>query len=171
MEITSRPAVRIVCLDAQSRILLLKWRDPYDGDLLWEPPGGGIEVGETPIEAARRELLEETGLAPAAIVDRPITVRRDTKWNGKRFVGPEPFFLARYSVARPQLSRLGLLEDEQRNLAGYAWLSPADLAAVPERIEPPSLVAVIADLDPRGAWDYSSPRNSGPRQSRERPST
>jgi len=54
----ARETVRIVCLDAQYRLLLLRWRDPHSGQFLWEPPGGGIEPGESPIEAARRELWE-----------------------------------------------------------------------------------------------------------------
>ena len=32
------------------------------GPLNWELPGGGAEEGEDPASAARRELLEETGL-------------------------------------------------------------------------------------------------------------
>ncbi|WP_455568875.1 NUDIX domain-containing protein [Streptomyces inhibens] len=47
METTHRPAARVICLDAAHRLLLLHWRDPFDGTWLWEPPGGGIEPGET----------------------------------------------------------------------------------------------------------------------------
>ncbi len=44
-----------------SKILLtLKKSGPYKG--LWDLPGGGIEFGETPEEALKREFLEETAL-------------------------------------------------------------------------------------------------------------
>lgn len=152
VEIASRRAVRIICLDAGVRVLMLRWQDPFDASYLWEPPGGGIEAGETPYQAARRELTEETGLDPDAIVDRPVEVQRDTVWNGKRFVGPESFFVARFGEERPELSRIGLLEDEQQNLRAHAWLSPAEIARLGERLEPPSLPAVIAALAPDGPW-------------------
>jgi 8-oxo-dGTP pyrophosphatase MutT (NUDIX family) len=147
VEIASRAAVRIVCLDADARVLLLCWQDPYDGSRLWEPPGGGIEPGETPYEAARRELTEETGLDPTAIVDRPVVVERDIVWNGRRFIGPEPFFVARYAEHEPPLSRLGLLAEEHENLRGHAWLHQSDFAALEGRIEPPTLASVVARLD------------------------
>ena len=45
-------------LDERNRVLLSLRRDLE----LWNPPGGGIESGESPWDAVRREVLEETGL-------------------------------------------------------------------------------------------------------------
>jgi 8-oxo-dGTP pyrophosphatase MutT (NUDIX family) len=138
--------VRVVCLDASLRILLLRWRDPFDGAVLWEPPGGGIDPGESPWEAARRELVEETGLDPTAIGERWLPVERDVKWNGKRFVGPEHFFLARFAAVRPAIARTGLLPDEQVNLQESAWIPLSELDTLPDRLEPPNLRAVVDDF-------------------------
>jgi 8-oxo-dGTP pyrophosphatase MutT (NUDIX family) len=142
VETRTRAAARVVCLDSGRRVLLLRWRDPVDGNELWEPPGGGIEPGETPIEAARRELCEETRLDPAAVRPRGIVVQRDVRWKG---VGPEHFFLAHFDGDRPEPRRDGLLADEQRDLQAYAWLPQSDLATL-AGLQPPHLPDIRTDL-------------------------
>lgn len=52
------PSVTLLVLDAQQRVLLVR----QAGDQAWLAPGGLIEPGETPADAALREAWEETGL-------------------------------------------------------------------------------------------------------------
>ncbi|PZS08441.1 MAG: hypothetical protein DLM70_02650, partial [Chloroflexi bacterium] len=50
---------QVVLLDGR-RILLAEHSRPDDA--YWVLPGGAVEPGETPEQAAMREVLEETGL-------------------------------------------------------------------------------------------------------------
>ena len=55
------PVVAIVALDGQGDVLLVRqYRLPVRQSLL-EIPAGGVDSGESPEEAAQRELQEETG--------------------------------------------------------------------------------------------------------------
>jgi ADP-ribose pyrophosphatase len=47
-------------------VLVRQYRHAVESDL-WEVPAGMIEVGEPPIETARRELIEETGYRAASL--------------------------------------------------------------------------------------------------------
>lgn len=55
------PAACVVLVDDRHRILLVK-RSVAPKQGLWCLPGGFMETGETPEQAAIRELYEETGL-------------------------------------------------------------------------------------------------------------
>ena len=60
--------VSVVPLAADGRVLLLRRSAERGG--FWQPVTGRIERGESPAEAARRELAEETGaLVPVAPLD------------------------------------------------------------------------------------------------------
>ena len=52
----------------------------------WLPPGGHLEEGETPHEAARREVLEETGYEITFIQEEHLVY---DEWNGHSI--PRPF--------------------------------------------------------------------------------
>jgi 8-oxo-dGTP pyrophosphatase MutT (NUDIX family) len=62
-EVVEHPgAVVIAAVDERGRVALARqYRHPV-GDLLLELPAGGLEPGEDPEAAARRELREEVGL-------------------------------------------------------------------------------------------------------------
>ena len=51
----------MMAVDERKRILLVRqYRLPANGNL-WELPAGRLDPGEKPLQAARRELAEETG--------------------------------------------------------------------------------------------------------------
>lgn len=52
------PGVSALVSDDQGRILLVRHSD----DGLWNVPGGAVEPDESPANAVRREIREETGL-------------------------------------------------------------------------------------------------------------
>ncbi|MFG2003831.1 NUDIX domain-containing protein [Spirillospora sp. NPDC048911] len=148
-DVQTRPAVRIICVDGDQRILLIRWRDTVSGRIFWEPPGGGIEPGETPLETARRELHEETGLSPGAVLDVSIPVERDSFWLGRRFRKVEPFFLARLD-GTPEVSPAAFTPEEDETFVAFGWHTLDELEELDE-LEPPDLVAAIILLLDRAA--------------------
>ena len=56
-----RPAGRVVLLDPDDRVLLMRYDDGPPNGVHWSTPGGGLNPGEDFASGAARELAEETG--------------------------------------------------------------------------------------------------------------
>jgi ADP-ribose pyrophosphatase len=51
----------MMAVDAKKRILLVRQYRLPAGTKMWELPAGRLDPGENPLQAAKRELIEETG--------------------------------------------------------------------------------------------------------------
>jgi 8-oxo-dGTP diphosphatase len=92
MELPLRQAVRAIVTDEAGRLLLVHFVGGPEGDL-WATPGGGVEPGESPESAIRRELHEEVGLLDPKI-GPPIWTRTHRFTFLPQFSGQhETFFL------------------------------------------------------------------------------
>jgi 8-oxo-dGTP pyrophosphatase MutT (NUDIX family) len=91
-----RQAARVVLLDRDGRVLLLRASDPVDPrkGWWWEIPGGGIERGESSEDAARRELLEETGISAVEIGPCVWVQHAEFDFGGYHFVQDERIHVA-----------------------------------------------------------------------------
>lgn len=99
-----RPCVGIMAINRGGLVWIghriAKAPDPM-GDRLWQMPQGGLDAGETPVEAAKRELAEETGMRSVALLGvAPATYTYDLPaeligkvWGG-RFRGQEQWWVA-----------------------------------------------------------------------------
>ena len=134
-----RSAVRILCVNDAGKVLLWRWPERVAGGFGWLPVGGGIEPGEEPVDAARREWVEETGLAAEAVTGHSVFVHRDLRWEGARHIADEAFFLARVE-GEPCPEPGAMLASECR------WTPIEAIGLITEQFEPPELTAILAEL-------------------------
>ncbi len=78
------PRVRVsAILRREGRVLLC--RQEKDGDEYWLLPGGGVNLGESLVEALKRELEEELGITEDLPIEGPVCVVDSISPPGARF--------------------------------------------------------------------------------------
>lgn len=141
----TRETARIVLLNEQDRILLFKMKDPSvtskenpAGEPVWYPPGGGVEENESYLEAAKRELWEETGLADG-VKWGPLVWIRDIHLfvNQKKTRFIEYYYVAR--VHGTKITMKHFTEVEKNNYQAHHWWSIDEIEKTNELIFPKEL--------------------------------
>ena len=139
-----RCGARVLLLAGEEVLLLNDSDSGIPGSSWWVAPGGGIDAGENPKEAACREVEEETGLHlnPADLIGPVAQGLVCHGYSDRIRVQDELFFLARTRRFEP--SNLGWTEAEKKRMMGFRWWR---LDSLPGKVWP-ACVAEIVRSDP-----------------------
>ena len=142
-----REAGRVLLVDGSDRILLVRGSDPgRPGSRYWFTVGGGLDPDESVVDAAARELFEETGLRvdPATlgeVVWRETTeFPYDGTWHRQRQV----FYLLRVDTWEVAVDALD--PGEEHYIHEHRWWSLAELEATSEKVYPPDLPMLLRTI-------------------------
>jgi len=129
---TPRHRAAAVVIDGQRLLVIKRHKRGRDYAVL---PGGGVEHGETPAQAAVRELHEETTLT--AEIDCPL-------WTGRHNDRPASYFLMTAVRGRAQLSGPEARANRPDNSFQLCWVTADEFAAL--GLFPPDVRGPLAAL-------------------------
>lgn len=146
--VTHRETSRIIVKDRDGRFLLLLTHFDHGVGLppRWITPGGGIDAGESVLDAAVRELREETGLVVAADALRQPIAEIPGWWDwadGERFHSFVDHFFA-LTVDRFELDTSGWTESERHDVIDVRWWSLDEIDQEQPFLGPKGLREVLA---------------------------
>lgn len=141
---TRRAAARVLLLDPAGRVLLVRFVDRQTDYAWWATPGGGVQPGESPEAAARREVEEETGLRELGLGPCVWLREFEFSWRGRRYRQREHIFAARVEEFEP--SPAGFESYELDLAPEHRWWSADEIERSRERFGPRRLGALLREL-------------------------
>ncbi len=149
-ELPYRPCVGIMLVNRRGLVFVGQRR--HMTTPAWKMPQGGIDPGESPADAARRELREETGAEHAEILaesrqwhsyDLPQPLIGKV-WGGAFRGQTQKWFLLLFQGADSDFE----LGGEEGEFASWRWLDPAQLTQMIVPFKRPIYQAVLAEFKP-----------------------
>lgn len=148
-----RQSVRIILINDVDELLLMCINDPltkpigerYKGPF-WTPIGGQIKANETILDAAIRELYEETGMSKKDVVFGPFI------WFGEFNLEvhgipthiEEKFIVAR--AKKKKLTQINFEKHETSIVKHLAWFSLNQIINIEETVYPVLLLEYLPDI-------------------------
>jgi putative intracellular protease/amidase/8-oxo-dGTP pyrophosphatase MutT (NUDIX family) len=132
-----RPIALAVLRDPQGRLLVVEGRDEAKAETFYRPPGGGIEFGETAVQAATREIQEELGFE---VVDAQLLGFCENIFAYEGRAGHEIIALVAARFQDTSLyARESFVVNEAGRLAHAVWKSPDEIRAAGHKLYPVAL--------------------------------
>jgi 8-oxo-dGTP pyrophosphatase MutT (NUDIX family) len=116
------PSVAAICRDELGRVLLVQERDSG----AWTTPGGAIEPDETPEDALRREVEEESGLAVE--IKRLVTALGGPEYRTVYSNGDQLSYVA---LVYEATAVSGTPSPDWDETSAVAWFDPEELVRLP----------------------------------------
>ncbi len=143
-----RPCVGLLLIDPAKRLFIGERRGPLLD--AWQMPQGGIDPGETPLDAARRELREEVGTDRVELLaesrhwyayDLPPELR-PAHWRGRYRGQSQKWFAFRFTGSDADID----LETHHPEFARWRWASADEALRLIVAFKRPVYRAVLAEF-------------------------
>jgi 8-oxo-dGTP pyrophosphatase MutT (NUDIX family) len=148
--------VRLLLVDDLDRVFMVQARDWYDMQSVeWQLPGGKIKKDddgrpiESMLEAAERELREESGYAPTDLAGRvkgPIWICKSRRNGHDR----EDYVYIAHLKRGAKQKPVELSKTEKKTMLGHRWWTLGDLIKSDERFRPRRIVELFGDFLAQG---------------------
>jgi putative (di)nucleoside polyphosphate hydrolase len=146
-----RRGVGLMLLDSENRVFVARRIDTREA--AWQMPQGGIDAGETPEQAALRELEEEIGTAAAEILfesrgwysyDLPIELS-GSLWRGRYRGQSQKWFALRFTGREADID----LATAHPEFDAWRWAKLDELTGLIVSWKRPLYAAVVAEFSER----------------------